>query len=205
VAKTSATATSPVVAGSSNTATVTATTTTATTAIISPVPSESNPSAVAALRAAQEAAARVNASVGTSGVQRAKDIIADINARFKDNPVHGNVSEADKTENTAEYSVEIEINDYPQKARWKVTNKEQISQITELTGAAITTRGTYYLPGRQPVPTSGERKLYLFVEGENEYVVEKAKNEIKRILTETTLSAIEAESRSVQTKKFHIF
>ncbi|CAJ0764366.1 16818_t:CDS:2, partial [Entrophospora sp. SA101] len=74
-------------------------------------------------RAAQEAAARVNASVGTSGVQRAKDIIADINARFKDNPVHGNVSEADKTENTAEYSVEIEINDYPQKARWKVTNK----------------------------------------------------------------------------------
>ncbi|CAJ0757219.1 17365_t:CDS:10 [Entrophospora sp. SA101] len=152
-----------------------------------------------------EAAARVNASVGTSGVQRAKDIIADINARFKDNPVHGNVSEADKTENTAEYSVEIEINDYPQKARWKVTNKEQISQITELTGAAITTRGTYYPPGRQPVPASGERKLYLFVEGENEYVVEKAKNEIKRILTETTLSAIEAESRSVPTKKFHIF
>ncbi|RIA89024.1 P-loop containing nucleoside triphosphate hydrolase protein [Glomus cerebriforme] len=126
----------------------------------------------------------------------AKDIIADINARFKENSVQGTVPEADKTENTAEYSVEIEINDYPQKARWKVTNKEQISQITELTGAAITTRGTYFAPGRQPAPGSGERKLYLFVEGENEYVVEKAKNEIKRILTETTLSAIEAEARN---------
>ncbi|RGB32634.1 P-loop containing nucleoside triphosphate hydrolase protein [Rhizophagus diaphanus] len=126
----------------------------------------------------------------------AKDIIADINARFKENSVQGTVPEADKAENAAEYSVEIEINDYPQKARWKVTNKEQISQITELTGAAITTRGTYFAPGRQPAPGSGERKLYLFVEGENEYVVEKAKNEIKRILTETTLSAIEAEARN---------
>ncbi|CAG8485915.1 3695_t:CDS:10 [Cetraspora pellucida] len=156
-----------------------------------------DPAAIAALRAAQEAAARVNAkNVGASGVQRAKDIIADINARFKENSVQGTVAEADKAENAAEYSVEIEINDYPQKARWKVTNKEQISQITELTGAAITTRGTYFPPGRQPAPGSGERKLYLFVEGENEYVVEKAKNEIKRILTETTLSAIEAEARN---------
>ncbi|CAG8440389.1 7607_t:CDS:10 [Ambispora gerdemannii] len=158
---------------------------------------EMNPAAVAALKAAQQAAARINASVGTSGVQRAKDIIADINSRFKENSVQGGVvTEENKTENTAEYSVEIEINDYPQKARWKVTNKEQISQITELTGAAITTRGTYFPPGRNPAPGSSERKLYLFVEGENEYVVEKAKNEIKRILTETTLSAIEAESRN---------
>ncbi|CAG8441068.1 2427_t:CDS:10 [Funneliformis caledonium] len=158
---------------------------------------DANPAAIAALKAAQEAAARVNAkNVGASGVQRAKDIIADINARFKENSVQGTAPEADKAENAAEYSVEIEINDYPQKARWKVTNKEQISQITELTGAAITTRGTYFAPGRQPAPGSGERKLYLFVEGENEYVVEKAKNEIKRILTETTLSAIEAEARN---------
>ncbi|CAG8601941.1 3784_t:CDS:10 [Paraglomus occultum] len=152
--------------------------------------------AQAALKAAQEAAARINAAVGASGVQRAKDIIADINSRFKENSVQGNGSEDNRTENVAEYSVEIEINDYPQKARWKVTNKEQISQITELTGAAITTRGTYFPPGRHPAPGSGERKLYLFVEGENEYVVEKAKNEIKRILTETTLSAIEAEARN---------
>ncbi|CAG8602504.1 10049_t:CDS:2 [Funneliformis mosseae] len=152
---------------------------------------DANPAAIAALKAAQEAAARVNAkNVGASGVQRAKDIIADINARFKENSVQGTAPEADKAENAAEYSVEIEINDYPQKARWKVTNK------VELTGAAITTRGTYFAPGRQPAPGSGERKLYLFVEGENEYVVEKAKNEIKRILTETTLSAIEAEARN---------
>ncbi|CAG8451126.1 6864_t:CDS:10 [Ambispora leptoticha] len=167
------------------------------TSSVSGQSTEMNPAAIAALKAAQQAAARINAAVGTSGVQRAKDIIADINSRFKENSVQGGVvTEENKTENAAEYSVEIEINDYPQKARWKVTNKEQISQITELTGAAITTRGTYFPPGRNPAPGSGERKLYLFVEGENEYVVEKAKNEIKRILTETTLSAIEAESRN---------
>ncbi|CAB4423665.1 unnamed protein product [Rhizophagus irregularis] len=72
---------------------------------ISTVP-DMNPVAIAALKAAQEAAARVNAkNVGASGVQRAKDIIADINARFKENSVQGTVPEADKAENAAEYSV----------------------------------------------------------------------------------------------------
>jgi len=65
--------------------------------------------------------------------------------------------------------------------------------ITELTGAAITTRGTFFPSGKQPGPN--ERKLYLFIEGETQLIVDKAKTEIKRILTEATLSCIEAESR----------
>ncbi|KAI8364321.1 P-loop containing nucleoside triphosphate hydrolase protein [Choanephora cucurbitarum] len=91
------------------------------------------------------------------------------------------------------YAEEIVINDYPQKARWRVTNKEQISQITDISGAAITTRGSYFPPGKQP--TGNERKLYLFIEGDSEMVVEKAKNEIKRILVEATAAQMEADAR----------
>ncbi|ORY06094.1 P-loop containing nucleoside triphosphate hydrolase protein [Basidiobolus meristosporus CBS 931.73] len=145
------------------------------------------------LRNAQNATENGNAA-GGSGLARARDIIADINARFKDGAISSQKSLPDGTASAAPaFSYEIEINDYPQKARWKVTNKEQISRISELSGAAITNRGRHIKAGETPKP--GERKLYLFIEGENEIVVDKAKNEIKRILTEATLAAIESESR----------
>lgn len=54
---------------------------------------------------------------------------------------------------------EVEVNDYPQQARFKITSKEQIQRISEVSGTAITARGVYVPPGRQPPP--GERKLYL--------------------------------------------
>ncbi|KAL0309771.1 UNVERIFIED_CONTAM: DEAD-box ATP-dependent RNA helicase 42 [Sesamum radiatum] len=50
------------------------------------------------------------------------------------------------------YEAELEINDFPQNARWKVTHKETLGPISEWTGAAITTRGQYYPPGRIPGP-----------------------------------------------------
>ncbi|OZJ04765.1 hypothetical protein BZG36_01868 [Bifiguratus adelaidae] len=139
----------------------------------------------AAFKAAQEAAARISALVGTSKAGKAADIIREINAKYKEN--------VGSDDTLSEHSLEIEINDYPQKARWRVTNKEQIVQIGEVSGAAITTRGTYFPPGKQPGP--GERKLYLLIEGENSLVIERARTEIKRILTEATVQAMESEAR----------
>ena len=49
------------------------------------------------------------------------------------------------------FEAELEINDFPQHARWKITHRETMNQINELTGAALTVRGTYVQPGR-PVP-----------------------------------------------------
>ena len=75
---------------------------------------------------------------------------------------------------------ELEINDFPQNARWRLTQKETLAPILEWTGAAISTRGQYFAPGRIPGP--GERKLYLFIEGPNEQSVKRAKSELKRVL-----------------------
>ncbi len=85
------------------------------------------------------------------------------------------------------FAEEMEINDYPQQARWKVTHKDSLAAITEWTGAAITTRGTYVQPGKNPPP--GERKLYLFIEGPDVTCVKKAKQEIKRTLEEAMQTA----------------
>ncbi|KAL2500272.1 DEAD-box ATP-dependent RNA helicase 42 [Forsythia ovata] len=85
------------------------------------------------------------------------------------------------------YEAELEINDFPQNARWKVTHKETLGPISEWTGAAITTRGQYFAPGRVPGP--GERKLYLFIEGPTEQSVKRAKAELKRALEEITMQA----------------
>ncbi|KAI5673530.1 hypothetical protein M9H77_13894 [Catharanthus roseus] len=59
------------------------------------------------------------------------------------------------------YEAELEINDFPQNARWKVTHKE----------------------------TLGERKLYLYIEGPTEQSVKRAKAELKCVLEDITVQA----------------
>ncbi|KAK3821949.1 MAG: P-loop containing nucleoside triphosphate hydrolase protein [Linnemannia gamsii] len=91
------------------------------------------------------------------------------------------------------FAIEIEINDYPLKARLMVMQKMMIDQISDHSGAAITTRGVFVEPGKQPPP--GERKLYLFIEGDSQLVLDKAKNEITRILREEANKAADATNR----------
>jgi hypothetical protein len=64
---------------------------------------------------------------------------------------------------------QVEINDYPQHARWKATHKESLAPILEFCDVCITAKGVYVKPGLQPPP--GERKLYLLIEGEAEMKV----------------------------------
>ena len=52
---------------------------------------------------------------------------------------------------------EIEINEYPQQARWKVTHRETVRDVQERTECAIIHKGKYCGPGTQP--DAGERKL----------------------------------------------
>jgi len=82
----------------------------------------------------------------------------------------------------AHHQVELEINDYPQQARWKVTHKDSMNSITDNYAVCITTRGAYFQPGRNP--PAGERKLYLTIEGADENNVIRAKRELRRMLEE---------------------
>ncbi|KAJ2553734.1 pre-mRNA processing RNA-helicase [Coemansia sp. RSA 1933] len=92
------------------------------------------------------------------------------------------------------FGCELDINDYHQTARWKATNRDTLTQIIEQTGVAITTRGIF-VPAGKSAP-EGERKLYLSIEGDSERAVERAKTEIKRILTEATVHIMEQDARA---------
>eukprot|EP00300_Choanocystis_sp_HF-7_P002771 c12105_g1_i1.p2 GENE.c12105_g1_i1~~c12105_g1_i1.p2 ORF type:complete len:198 (+),score=59.05 c12105_g1_i1:44-595(+) len=80
---------------------------------------------------------------------------------------------------------EVEINDYPQQARWKVTKRGALGELVDRYSVSITTRGVYVGTGKQCPP--GERKLYLAIEGAEEAMVKQAKREIKQSLDESAL------------------
>lgn len=82
---------------------------------------------------------------------------------------------------------EIEINDYPQKARWNVTHKGSLTGIQEWCDVAITARGSFIQSGRKA--QAGDRKLHLYIEGKSKASVSRAKKEIRRILEESTSEA----------------
>ena len=91
-------------------------------------------------------------------------------------------SNTGQVESFQRYEEELEINDFPQQARWRVTSREALAQISEYSEAGLTVRGTYFAPGTK-VP-EGERKLYLAIEGTNELAVSKARAEIIRLIKE---------------------
>lgn len=84
------------------------------------------------------------------------------------------------------FVAEIEINDYPQQARWKVTQKETTSRLQDDFQTAVTLKGQYFGPNREP-PAEGERKLYLHLEAVSEHILKNGMHEIRRLLNEETL------------------
>uniref|UniRef100_A0A7N8XNA3 Probable ATP-dependent RNA helicase DDX46 n=1 Tax=Mastacembelus armatus TaxID=205130 RepID=A0A7N8XNA3_9TELE len=115
----------------------------------------------------------------------AEQLAEKLNAKLNYTPVEKLEEErqaAEQAETVKRYEEELEINDFPQTARWKVTSKEALQRIGEYSEAAITIRGTYFPPGKEP--KEGERKIYLAIESANELAVQKAKTEITRLIKE---------------------
>ncbi|XP_036279705.1 probable ATP-dependent RNA helicase DDX46 isoform X3 [Pipistrellus kuhlii] len=115
----------------------------------------------------------------------AEQLAEKINAKLNYVPLEKQEEERQdggQNESFKRYEEELEINDFPQTARWKVTSKEALQRISEYSEAAITIRGTYFPPGKEP--KEGERKIYLAIESANELAVQKAKAEITRLIKE---------------------
>ena len=82
---------------------------------------------------------------------------------------------------------ELEINNYPQQARWRVTQKETTSRLQDEFQTAVTLKGQYVPDGKSPA--EGERKLYLHLEAQSRQILQNCILEIKRLLNEETLKA----------------
>jgi ATP-dependent RNA helicase DDX46/PRP5 len=153
----------------------------------------------ASLRTAEEAAAR--AGKDTPAGKQALSVVAKLNAQLRAHRlVAASLVNDDGTmkktnPDSTEFHAVIPINDYPQKARWKVTNKETMVQLVDVTGASVTNKGVYYEPGKEP-PAEGPPKLHLLIESNDEFRVEQAVREIKRLLIEASAAALQAEMRN---------
>uniref|UniRef100_A0A8D0L703 Probable ATP-dependent RNA helicase DDX46 n=1 Tax=Sphenodon punctatus TaxID=8508 RepID=A0A8D0L703_SPHPU len=123
----------------------------------------------------------------------AEQLAEKINAKLNYVPIEKqeeDKQEGGQNESFKRYEEELEINDFPQTARWKVTSKEALHRISEYSEAAITIRGTYFPPGKEP--KEGERKIYLAIESANELAVQKAKAEITRLIKEELIRLVSA-------------
>jgi len=137
-------------------------------------------------------------------LDKAASAISEINARLaRAGQLRAGQPIDNKGPDAGAFHATLEINDFPQKARWAVTNRTNVAKILEATGTSITTKGTYYPPGKEPAP-GGEPKLYILIEGETEIVVSKALAELTRLLREATLAAAEIESRAPVSGRYTI-
>jgi len=109
----------------------------------------------------------------------------------------GTVGKKPKDPDATDHHAIFPINDYPQKARWKVTNKEQMTLLVEHSNASITMRGNYYPPGEEPV-FGGEPKLHLLIESNDREKVQVAIDEIRRNLVEASMAALNNADRGGQ-------
>jgi ATP-dependent RNA helicase DDX46/PRP5 len=180
--------------------------TTQVTSTIKPQKHKQAESMPNAIKTAQLAAAQIASKVAALNpkTQNNTDALTAINARFKppsNSPAaQGEIQPMFEPKQLGEDSVnvpsvirgyccEIEINDYPQNARWKITNRDTVSSIIDYSETSIVVRGLFFPPGK--VPRDTERRLHLRIEGSTEVSVEKARAEVQRILVEATMEAAE--------------
>jgi ATP-dependent RNA helicase DDX46/PRP5 len=102
----------------------------------------------------------------------------------------------------AHYST-LEINDFPQKARWNVTNRTNVAKILEGTGVSITSKGNYYPANTRPGP-GDPPPLYILVEGHTEPMVLSAMKQLADLLKAGTLAAQEQEARAGTSGRYSV-
>ncbi|CDR48160.1 hypothetical protein NBRC10512_007029 [Rhodotorula toruloides] len=156
----------------------------------------------AADEAAKKAEQEALAAGKSAGAVGAASVIAKFNAMLKARKQSAqsddNSTEAARRRDpdATDFHAIIWINDYPQKARWKVTNKDTMVHLVEATGASITAKGTFYEAGKEPGPNDLP-KLHLLIESNEEFRVQHAIQEVKKALVEGATMALEAEQRQL--------
>lgn len=137
-------------------------------------------------------------------LEKVTSAIDAINARLnKTGQLRSGVPIDNKGPDAGAFHATLEINDFPQKARWAVTNRTNVAKILEATGTSITTKGSFYPAGKEVQP-GGDPKLYILVEGDTEVVVTNAMRELMRLLKEGTMAAADAEGRAPSSGRYTV-
>lgn len=147
-------------------------------------------------------AASINNRLGTKGVYRQPNAASN-RLTSRAGATRPGVPIDNRGPDAGAFHATLEINDFPQKARWSVTNRTNVAKILEATGTSITTKGTFYAKGKEP-EAGGMPKLYILVEGDTEVLVENAMKELTRLLKEGTIMAMESEGRQGTSGRYSV-
>lgn len=143
-------------------------------------------------------------SAGNNPLDKVSSAVSAINSRLgKAGQLRSGQPIDNKGPDAGAFHATLEINDFPQKARWAVTNRTNVAKILEATGTSITTKGNFYAAGKE-VPEGAEPKLYILIEGDTELVVGSALNELTRLLKDATIAAADADSRAPASGRYTI-
>ena len=104
---------------------------------------------------------------------------------------------------SAAFHAVLEFNDFPQQARWAVTNNANQQKVSEANTVSITTKGAYYAPGKQP-GEGDERKLYLLIEGPTDISVGNAYKELVSLLVSGIESAAQHDRRAPVSGRYKV-
>ncbi|CAF9935985.1 MAG: pre-mRNA processing RNA-helicase [Heterodermia speciosa] len=137
-------------------------------------------------------------------LDKVNNAVMDIHNRLsKNRELRTGVPIDNKGPDAGAFHATLEINDFPQKARWAVTNRTNVAKILEATGTSITTKGSFYATGKEP--QAGENpKLYILVEGDTEVVVTNAMRELMRLLKEGTIAAADSDARAPAGGRYNV-
>lgn len=178
-----------------------------------------------AMRDAEEEAKRSGRN--TAPYKNAQNVVAKLNAVIRAQKLAlsqgGGVDDRKKDIDSSEFHAIVPINDYPQKARWKVTNKETMSQVCDIlhlevdltvvqlveeTGASVTNKGIYYDAGKEPVGPEAPPKLHLLVESNDEmkvshrrscqFMLQQVYSQVEHAVREIKRLLIEAATSAIQ-------
>lgn len=146
----------------------------------------------------------VDPNAPNNPLEKVGSAVADIHARLsRAGVMRSGVPIDNRGPDAGAFHATLEINDFPQKARWAVTNRTNVAKILEATGTSITTKGSFYATGKEPGP--GENaKLYILVEGETELSVTNAMRELMRLLKEGTIAAVDSEARAPASGRYNV-
>lgn len=191
----SATATAPMMTTGATGATTTMTTTTTT---------KTTTTTTGAAAAAAAAVVAATEDRSKDPLDKVSSAVSAINSRLgKSGQLRSGQPIDNKGPDAGAYHATLEINDFPQKARWAVTNRTNVAKILDSTGTSITTKGSFYPPGKEPGP-NGDGKLYILIEGETEVAVSSALAEMTRLLKEATLAAVDADNRAPASGRYTV-
>jgi ATP-dependent RNA helicase DDX46/PRP5 len=140
----------------------------------------------------------------TNPLDRVKAAVANIDSRLTQ---RGQLRPGQPIDNkgpdAGAFHATLEINDFPQKARWAVTNRTNVAKILEATSVSITTKGTFYMAGKEPGP-GDLPKLYILVEGDTELMVTQAMEDLYRLLKEGVVAAETSAARAPASGRYNV-